>query len=69
MSRSMKKPKTFDCVAFKRQAQARWHEATGHLSAEERRAMSKRTIESGPLADFWHKLVREAKTAPKRGRL
>lgn len=69
MSPMTNKTKTFDCVRFKHQAQARFYEATRGMSAEQRREYLLRTIESGALADFWAKVTRQVKTAPKAGRL
>lgn len=60
--------KTFDCVAFKREAQRRWREATRGMTAEERKSLSRRTIESSPLGPFWRKVSQQAKPASKRGR-
>jgi hypothetical protein len=61
--------KSFDCVEFKREAQARLYEATRDMSAEERREYMQRVIENGPLAEFWARVKREARTAPKAGRV
>ena len=69
MSSTAKKTKTFDCVEFKHQAQARVYEATRELSADERRKHIRRMVETGPLADFWMRVTQQARTAPKAGRL
>ena len=64
----MKTKKTFDCVQFKRQAQARLDEITRGMSADKRREHLRCLIETGPLADFWTRLSQECRTAPKAGR-
>ena len=69
MSSTAKKTKTFDCVAFKHQAQARVYEATRELPADERRQQLRSMVETGPLADFWKSVTQQARTAPKAGRL
>ncbi len=69
MKSTAKKTKSFDCVEFKRQAQARLYEATRELSAEQRRQHIRRAVETGPLADFWSRVMQQGKTAPKAGRL
>ena len=69
MEPTARNSKTFDCVEFKRQAQARIHEATRGMTAEQRREHLRRIVEAGPLADFWRELTQKARQAPKRGRL
>ena len=68
MSPTEKKTKTFDCVEFKRQAQARLYEATRELSAEQRRQHVRRIVETGPLADFWRRVTQQSRIAPKARR-
>lgn len=48
--------KTFDCVAFKRRVQSEHYERTKHMSDAEKLADLRRSIESGPLAEFWKKI-------------
>ena len=43
----------FDCVAFKRRAQARIYERLKGLSPEEGIAYFRRAAEEGPLGDWW----------------
>jgi hypothetical protein len=69
MSPSAKKTKSFDCVEFKCQARARLHDATRDMSDDERREHIRHMIETGPLAGFGEKVVRQSKAAPKSGRL
>ena len=69
MSRTARKMKTFDCIKSKRQAQRRLYEVTRDMTADERRAHVHQLVRSGPLADFWKKVMRSARTAPKAGRL
>ena len=48
--------KTFDCVAFKREAQQRIYEEIKELSAEEQIEYFRRKAEEGPLGDWWRKV-------------
>ena len=51
----MPRKKTFDCMAFKRKAQARIYRHIKDLTPEEEIAYFDRAVRSGPLADFWRK--------------
>ena len=52
--------KRFDCVAFKRRAQARIYERIKDLTPEEEAAWFRRAAESGPFAEWWRSLDRSA---------
>jgi hypothetical protein len=69
MNETTKVRKTFDCVEFKRQAQERLYEETRGMTEEERAAYIQREIENSPLADFWRRVEREVRKAPKAGRV
>ncbi len=60
--------KTFDCVAFKRQAQESIYQTVRNMTHEEECAYFKRAATSGPLGDWW-KTVRleHHMTAPSSG--
>ena len=53
--------KRFDCIAFKRQAQAEIYEEIKGLSREEEIAYFRRRAATGPLGNFWKILERRAK--------
>ena len=55
-----KNKKDFDCVEFKRQAQARIYETIKDLSPEEEIEYFRKAAEQGPLGDWW-------KVAQRRG--
>jgi len=48
--------KTFDCLAFKDQAQARLIEETRGMTAEQEIAYLTRKAEEGPLGEWWKKV-------------
>ena len=56
--------KDFDCVEFKRQAQARIYERIKDLSPEEEIDYFRKAAEEGPLGDAW----RAAREQSKPGR-
>ena len=45
--------KDFDCVEFKRQAQARIYERIKNLSPEEEIDYFRKAVEDGPLGESW----------------
>ena len=49
----LKTPKTFDCIAFKRQVQSEIYEETRGMSTEEFLEYLRREVEEGPFADWW----------------
>lgn len=51
-----KTEKTFDCIAFKRKAQSERYERTKHMTDAEKLADLRRSVESGPLAEFWKRV-------------
>ena len=54
---SSRAPKAFDCVAFKRQAQARIYANTKGLGPDEEIAYFRRAADEGPLGDWWRSLA------------
>ncbi len=48
--------KGFDCVEFKRQAQARIYERIKDLSPEEEIEYFRKAAEEGPLSEWWNAL-------------
>ena len=62
------KKKTFDCVACKRQAQARIYEVIRNLSPEEEIAYFRKAAEEGPLGEWWRSLTasRHSTAGPSR---
>ena len=64
----MKKPRDFECVAFKRRAQARIYSEIKGLSADEEIAYFRRRVLTGPFAKLWKRIssTRTAKTASTR---
>lgn len=63
------KKKAFDCIAFKRDSQRKLAEETRGMPEDQRRVHKRKLIESGPLAEFWEKVERQAKFAAKNGRI
>ena len=59
MSRPVIK-KTFDCLAFKAQAQARLVEETRGMTPDEEIAYLARKAEEGPLGEWWKAVKRQA---------
>jgi len=57
-------PKDFDCIEFKRAAQARIYEQIKDLSPEEELAYYHRAVEEGPFAEWWKRA--SAATAARR---
>jgi len=53
-----KTKKKFDCIAFKEEAQARIYEEIKDLSRQEQVDYFNAYVESGPLAEWWKKVVR-----------
>jgi len=51
--------KSFDCVAFKRQAQSRIYERTRHMTAEQEIAYHRQSVRRGPFADWVQRIVGE----------
>ena len=60
MKRGRRK-KSFDCIAFKRQAQAQIYKEIKGLSPKEEIAYFRRQAATGPLGNFWKALERPAK--------
>jgi len=56
-----KRKKDFDCVEFKRQAQARIYERIKGLSPQEEIEYFRRAAEQGPLGDWWKNMRRFAR--------
>jgi hypothetical protein len=54
-----KTDKTFDCVAFKREAQARIYEAIKDLSPREEIEFFRDAARTGPLGDWWQRISEE----------
>ena len=54
--KTTKTEKTFDCVAFKRQAQTRIYKETQGMTFEEEVAYLQRRAEKGPLGPWWKRL-------------
>ena len=50
----------FDCIAFKREAQAAIYEAIGDLSIEEQIAWFRQAAESGPLREWYSAIGRRS---------
>jgi len=48
--------KKFDCVAMKRKIQAEIYEETKDLTDEELSTYYKKSVETGPLANWWKKV-------------
>ena len=46
----------FDCVGFKRRVQAEIYEEIKDMTHEEELAYWRRSVEEGPLADWWRSL-------------
>ena len=61
------KTKTFDCVEFKRQAQARIYEEIKDLSADEQIDYFRHKAATGPLGDWWRKLKDSRSEEEKSG--
>ena len=55
-----KRAKAFDCIAFKRQAQAQIYKEIKGLSPKEEIAYFRRQAASGPLGKFWKALERRS---------
>jgi hypothetical protein len=55
-----KPAKRFDCIAFKRQAQAEIYEEIKGLSPEEEIAYFRRRAANGPLGELWKSLERRS---------
>ncbi len=66
MSTQMKTEKTFDCIEFKRQAQAEIYEQIRGMTHEQERAYFQLQAESGPLGDWW-KRIKAVKKTERRG--
>ena len=47
----------FDCMAFKRRAQAKIYEEIKDLSADEELAYFRRRVEAGPFAKLWRSIA------------
>lgn len=58
-----KTPKTFDCIAFKRQAQSEIYEATQLMSHEEQLEYFRKRAEEGALGEWW-KSIKCRQSAP-----
>lgn len=66
--KTKRKAKPFDCVAFKRKAQARIYQKTKGLSPEEEIVCLEARAEKGPLGNWW-KRIKSIKThKPSRRR-
>ena len=63
-----KKKKEFDCVAFKREAQARIYERIKDLSPLEEIEYFRNAAEQGPLGEYWKAVVARAHAARPTGR-
>ena len=61
---STRTTETFDCIAFKRSAQARLHHETVGMSRAEELRYFGRQAESGPLGEWW-KRVRMGSGVPE----
>jgi len=59
-----KTKKTFDCIAFKRRVQSEHYERTKHMTNEEWLADLRRSVESGPFAEFYKRIQSQSKTQP-----
>ena len=49
--------KEFDCVEFKRQAQARIYDRIKNMSPEQEIEYFRRAADTGPLGEWWRKIV------------
>lgn len=58
----------FDCVEFKRQAQARIYERIKDLTPDEEIEYFRKAAETGPFGDWWRRMVTHgpSSTSPKR---
>lgn len=61
--KTRKVEKDFDCVEFKRQAQARIYERIKDLSPDEEIAYFRNAAEKGPLGDWWKAVQRRSQAA------
>jgi hypothetical protein len=59
-------PTLFDCVAFKRKAQARIYRETKNMTLEEQIARYERQAEEGPLGEWWKRVKSANKRASAR---
>lgn len=57
--------KKFDCVEFKRKAQERIYEKTKNMSWEQEIQYFRKSVETGPFADWW-KRVKAAQDEKKK---
>lgn len=57
-----RKDKPFDCIAFKREVQARMYEETRNLSSDQLLAYFRKKVEEGPFAEYFE-AVREKEEA------
>jgi hypothetical protein len=48
-----RKDRRFDCIAFKREVQARMYEETRNLSSEQLLEYFRRKVEEGPFAEYF----------------
>lgn len=55
--------KTFDCIAFKNEAQSRIAEETQGMSPEERREHLRRKAVGGPLGEWWARVNKSGSDA------
>ncbi len=68
--KTTKPEKDFDCIEFKRQAQARIYERIKDLSPEEEIAYFRKAAEDGSLGESWkaaRDLAKHGRSAPSRG--
>ena len=61
-----KRQKGFDCVAFKRQAQAEIYQEIQGLSPEEEIEYFRRRVAAGPFGKLWKALERRSRLAEGR---
>lgn len=59
--------KTFDCVEFKRAAQARIYERIKDMTPEEEIAYFRQAVESGPFAEWWRSRAAAGMVPPEGG--
>lgn len=66
---STKTTKSFDCIAFKREAQRQIYEDTKHMTSEEQIEYFRKRAEEGSLGHWWRR-VREStgETSPPRSK-
>ena len=60
--------KKFDCVEFKREAQARIYERIKNMTPDQEIEYFRKAADTGPLGEWWRRIVAGSRDAARAGR-